>query len=116
MPPLRALVGYKANTPQTSTQQVDYSLLKRIDGETRKKIIPRIIAYREPSEEVIKKISEQLGVDSHMVETLMNYLITDPDSREEIREMGYSNSYLPGWVIIIPGDKFATSIHSGKTE
>ena len=83
---------------------------------TRKKIIPQIIAYTEPSEEVIKIISEQLGVDSATVETLMNYLMTDPASRKEIRDMGYSNFNLPGWVIIIPGDKFATSTHSGKTE
>ena len=116
MPPLRALVGGENNTPQTSTQQVDYSLLNRIDGETRKKIIPQFLNYLEPSEEVIKIISKQLGVDSHIVETLMNYLMTDPASRKEIREMGYSNFNLPGWVIIIPGDKFATSTHSRKTE
>jgi hypothetical protein len=65
---------------------------------------------------VIKNISEQLGVDSNMVETLINYLMTDPASRKEISEMGYSNFNLPGWVVILPSDKFATSTHSEKVD
>jgi hypothetical protein len=54
-------------------------------------------------------------VERAIVETLINYLMTDPASRNELREMGYSNSQLPGWVVIIPGDKFASSTKSEKT-
>jgi hypothetical protein len=109
------IFGDKNNTPQTSTRRVDYNLLKRIDRETRDKIIPRIFLYPEPPYELIEEISEELDMNSAAVETLINYFMTDPASRDELRER-YTNSALPGWVVVIPGDKFASSTRSEKTE
>jgi len=84
--------------PRTSAYHVDYEALNRVTPDTRLLIYRRVLNFDDPSRVNINQISESIHMEVGIVSNLLNYLITDPVARYELRGLGYTDVQVPGWV------------------
>ena len=75
-----------------------YEALPDIGEGKRRVIFDLILRAEEPARVDTDEISLRYGLGHEVALTLLNYILTDPKARVELREMGYSDEQLPDWV------------------